>query len=63
MDATHALGGSIVVSWRGHRLTLAINPADGTTEIVKDQKSHYDRVPTKTIRSAGYTDEDEECFS
>jgi hypothetical protein len=37
MGAVHALGGSIVVSLRGHKLTLAADPADGTTKIVKDE--------------------------
>jgi hypothetical protein len=37
MGAVHALNGSIVVVTRGHKLTLAVDPADGTTKIVKDQ--------------------------
>jgi hypothetical protein len=37
MGAVHAFGGSIIVSLRGHRLTLEVDPADGTTNIVKDE--------------------------
>jgi hypothetical protein len=37
MGAAHALNGSIVVSVRGHKLTLAVNPADSTTTIIKDE--------------------------
>jgi hypothetical protein len=36
MGAVHALKGSIMVELRGHRLTLSVNPADGST-IVKDE--------------------------
>ena len=37
MGAVHAFGGSIVVSLRGRRLRLEVDPADGTTKIVKDE--------------------------
>jgi hypothetical protein len=42
MGAVHAFHGSIVVSLRGHKLTLAVDPADGTTKIVKDEPDEPD---------------------
>ena len=38
MAAVHALNGSIVVALRGHRLTLAVDPTDGTTKVVTDEQ-------------------------
>jgi hypothetical protein len=37
MGAVHALGGSISVSLRGHKLTLTVDPADATTKVIKDE--------------------------
>jgi hypothetical protein len=37
MGAVCALKGSLVISLRGHKLTLEVDPADGTTRIVKDE--------------------------
>jgi hypothetical protein len=37
MGAVHALHGSIVVSLRGHELTLEVDPSDGSTKVVKDR--------------------------
>jgi hypothetical protein len=50
MGAVHALGGSISVSLRGHRLTLAVDPADGTTKIVEDEESRWLRGVGMAVR-------------
>ena len=42
MGAVYALKGSLVISLRGHRLTLEVDPAEGTTNIVKDEHAEPD---------------------
>jgi hypothetical protein len=37
MGAVHALGGWLVISLRGHKLSLEVDPADGSTKIAKDE--------------------------
>jgi hypothetical protein len=37
MGAVYALNGSIVVTLRGRRLSLAVNPSDGSTTITRDE--------------------------
>jgi hypothetical protein len=42
MGAVHAFHGAIVMSLRGHKLTLEVDLADGATKIVKDEPTEPD---------------------
>jgi hypothetical protein len=42
MGAVHAFQGSIELSLRGHKLTLEVDPDDGTTKIAKDEPTEPD---------------------
>jgi hypothetical protein len=60
MGAVYALKGSLVISLRGHRLTLEVDPAEGTTNIVKDEHAEPDEEGVSVRVNLGQDSEPED---